>query len=178
MWAMSPQQCGPAAREARSSESSGASPWKNADGNVTHLPALWDDDRGMRMNEGGCDPDGRFYCGSMTYDKRPSAGTLYRLAPDGSVAVILTEVTISNGLEWSPDGTHVYYNDTPTQHVAVFDYDPEPGLTGQRTFVTVPAEAGRPDGLTVDAQAGVWRLGGPQQRWGRDATLPQVYSTR
>ncbi|WP_030660182.1 SMP-30/gluconolactonase/LRE family protein [Streptomyces cellulosae] len=129
---------------------------EDADGTLTHLPALWDDDCGIRMNEGGCDPDGRFYCGSMAYDKRPGAGTLYRLTPDGSVAVILTGVTISNGLEWSADGTHAYYNDTPTQRIAVFDYDSESGLTGQRTFVTVPADAGRPDGLTVDAQGGVW----------------------
>ncbi|MDQ0957980.1 sugar lactone lactonase YvrE [Streptomyces sp. B4I13] len=129
---------------------------EDADGTVTHLPALWDDNSGIRMNEGGCDPDGRFYCGSMAYDKRPGAGTLYRLTPDGSVAVILTGVTISNGLEWSADGTHAYYNDTPTQRIAVFDYDSESGLTGQRTFVTVPADAGRPDGLTVDAQGGVW----------------------
>ena len=64
------------------------------------------------MNEGGCDPDGRFYCGSMAYDKRPGAGKLYRLDPDGSVRVVLEGVTISNGLDWSPDGSLAYYNDT------------------------------------------------------------------
>ena len=65
------------------------------------------------MNEGGCDPDGRFYCGSMAYDQRP-ARRLYRLDPDGSVDVVLEHVTVSNGLEWSPDGSRAYYNDTAT----------------------------------------------------------------
>lgn len=150
---------------------------EDADGTLTHLPPLWDEGRGIRMNEGGCDPDGRFYCGSMAYDKRTGAGSLYRLGPDGSVAVVLTEVTISNGLEWSPDGTHAYYNDTPTQRIAVFDYGPGSGLRGHRTFVTIPAEAGRPDGLTVDAQGGVWvalNNGGAVRRYSPAGALDEV----
>jgi sugar lactone lactonase YvrE len=122
------------------------------DGTLTHLPELWDGDA-VRMNEGGCDPDGRFYCGSMAYDKQPGAASLYRLDPDGSVHVVLDRVTISNGLDWSPDGTLAYYSDTATGSVAVFDYDAETGLTGRRTFVDTAA---RPDGLTVDAEGGVW----------------------
>jgi sugar lactone lactonase YvrE len=106
------------------------------------------------MNEGACDPDGRFYCGSMAYDKRPGAGKLYRLDPDGSIRVVLEEVTISNGLDWSPDGSLAYYNDTDTFGVDVFDYDGETGLSGRRRFVEL-GEA-RPDGLTVDAGGGVW----------------------
>jgi sugar lactone lactonase YvrE len=73
---------------------------EEADGTLTHLGELWSDTN-IRMNEGGCDPDGRFYCGSMAYDQRPDAGALYRLDPDGSVHVVLENVTISNGLEWS-----------------------------------------------------------------------------
>src|ERR671916_447776 len=86
---------------------------EDSDGTVTHLGELWTDGS-VRMNEGGCDPDGRFYCGSMAYDQRPGAGALYRLDPDGSVRVVLEKVTISHGLEWSPDGSRAYYNDTPT----------------------------------------------------------------
>ena len=66
------------------------------------------------MNEGGCDPDGRFYCGSMAYDQRSAAANLYRLDADLSVQVVLGGVTVSNGLEWSPDGARAYYNDTAT----------------------------------------------------------------
>src|SRR3712207_9583286 len=66
-------------------------------------------------SEGGCDPDGRFYCGSTAYDQRPGAASLYRLDPDLSARVVLENVTVSNGLEWSPDGSLAYYNDTLTQ---------------------------------------------------------------
>ena len=121
---------------------------EGADGVLTRLEQLWTDE-GVRMNEGACDPDGRFYCGSMAYDKRPGAGKLYRLDPDGSIRVVLEGVTISNGLDWSPDGSLAYYNDTDTFGVDVFDYDGETGLSGRRRFVEL-GEA-RPDGLTVDA---------------------------
>jgi sugar lactone lactonase YvrE len=127
---------------------------ETSDGSVTHLAELWTD-HNIRMNEGGCDPDGRFYCGSMAYDKQPGAGTLYRFDPGGSVHVILSNVTVSNGLEWSPDGSLAYYNDTDTHRIDVFDYAFDSGLTCRRLFVEMP-EGGRPDGLTVDSQGGVW----------------------
>ena len=125
---------------------------EDAEGTITQLDELWSDDS-VRMNEGGCDPDGRFYCGSMAYDQRPGAASLYRLDPDGSVQVVLAGVTVSNGLDWSPDGSRAYYNDTATHRVDVFDYDREAGLTARRAFAEVE---GRPDGLTVDALGGVW----------------------
>jgi sugar lactone lactonase YvrE len=125
------------------------------DGAITTLPELWTD-RGVRMNEGGCDPEGRFYCGSMAYDRRPGGGALWRLDPDRSARVVLAPVTTSNGLDWSPDGSRAYYVDTATSRVAVLDHDPGRGLSGLRTFVEIPADAGRPDGLTVDAEGGVW----------------------
>ena len=127
---------------------------EDADGTLTRLPPLWDDE-GVRMNEGGCDPDGRFYCGSMAYDQRPGAATLYRLDPDGSATTVLEGVTVSNGLEWSPDGSRAYYDDTATHRVDVFDYDPDRGLHGRRPFATIP-DGGLPDGLTVDADGGLW----------------------
>jgi sugar lactone lactonase YvrE len=123
------------------------------DGTLTTLAELWTD-TGVRMNEGGCDPDGRFHCGSMAYDKTPGAAALYRLDPDGSTCIVLEQVTISNGLEWSPDGSRAYYNDTETHRVDVFDYDREAGLANRRPFVHV--QDGRPDGLTVDGEGGVW----------------------
>ncbi|SFK40189.1 Sugar lactone lactonase YvrE [Amycolatopsis sacchari] len=120
---------------------------------VQPLPELWQDND-IRMNEGGCDPDGRFYCGSMSYREEAGRGSLYRLNRDGSTETVLTGVTISNGLAWSPDGGTAYYIDTPTHRVGAFDYDGE--LTGRRTLLEIPAEAGAPDGMTVDADGRLW----------------------
>lgn len=125
------------------------------DGNFTRLDELWTGDQ-VRMNEGSCDPDGRFYCGSMSRDKRPGGGALYRLDPDLSVRVVLPDVTISNGLEWTKDGSRAFYNDTATYSVSVFDYDSQAGLTNRRVFVDLSSEGKRPDGLTVDEHDGVW----------------------
>ncbi len=116
-----------------------------------HLPPLWSD-TGIRMNEGGCDPQGRIYAGSMAYDQAPGAATLYRLDPDGSVTTVLPEVTISNGLDFSPDGALAYYNDSGTGRTDVFDVvDGE--LVGRRVF---RESDGTPDGLTVDSAGNVW----------------------
>jgi sugar lactone lactonase YvrE len=127
---------------------------QDADGTVTALDPVWADE-GIRMNEGGCDPDGRFWCGSMAYDQSPGAASMYRLDPDGTVRRVFGGVTISNGLEWSPDGSLAYYDDTATHRVDVFDYDRDAGLTGRRPFVVL-GDDGNPDGLTVDAEGGVW----------------------
>ena len=146
------------------------------DGTVTALAPVWNHDR-ARMNEGACDPDGRFYCGSMAYDRTSTDAALYRLDPDGSVHVVVEAATISNGLDWSPDGSRAYYNDTETYRVDVFDYDAETGLTGRRPFAEIDRADGRPDGLTVDAEGGVWvalHWGGVVRRYRADGTLDEV----
>jgi sugar lactone lactonase YvrE len=122
---------------------------------IRPLGELWADP-GVRMNDGDCDPDGRFYCGSMATDVTPGAGSLYRLDPDGNTKVVLAGVTVSNGLAWSPDGATAYYIDTPTQRVDAFDYDRDGGLTNRRTIVRIPEDAGGPDGMTVDTEGRLW----------------------
>jgi sugar lactone lactonase YvrE len=146
---------------------------EEADGTLIRLEEVWADET-VRMNEGACDPDGRFYCGSMAYDKRTGAAALYRLNADHSVDVVLENVTISNGLDWGPDGSLAYYNDTATGQVDVFDYGWEEGLTNRRRFVDTEA---RPDGLTVDAQGGVWVAlsnGSAVRRYTPDGVLDAV----
>jgi sugar lactone lactonase YvrE len=145
-------------------------------GNRTDLPEVFDDDS-VRFNEGGCDPDGAFYCGTMAYDQAPGRGRLYRFAGDGSPEVVLPSVTVSNGFWFSPDGSLAYYNDTPTQHVDVFDWSPGAGLTNRRHFVEIAAEGGSPDGLTVDADGYVWVAcwgGSAVRRFAPDGRLDEV----
>ena len=87
---------------------------------------------------------------------------------------MLEGLTVSNGLEWSPDGTLAYHNDTATHTIAVYAYDRETGLTDRRVFAALEH---RPDGLTVDAEGGVWTAlsdGGAVRRYTPDGELDAV----
>lgn len=122
----------------------------------SRLIAAFTDPR-IRMNDGGCDAAGGFLCGTMAYDAMPGAGALYRLDPDGTVSVVISGVTISNGLCLDPAGRLAYYVDTPTRRVDVFDVGNDGrSLAARRPFVEIEEGAGWPDGLTVDVDGGVW----------------------
>jgi len=140
------------------------------------LPPVFTDPL-IRMNDGGCDPQGRFYCGTMAYAETPGAGTLYRLDPDGSSQTVLRDVTVSNGLQWNRAGDTVFYVDTPTGRVDCFDFDPTSGaFTDRRTFAEI-AGGGSPDGLAIDEEDGIWVAlfgGGAVHRYDRDGQLDLV----
>lgn len=133
----------------------------NSDFSTVHkLDELWSTP-GVSMNDGACDPDGRFYagsmaCSSMACTDADGTRSLYRLNADGSVSEVLSGVAASNGLAWSPDGRTAYYVDTLKRRVDAFDYDASHGLTNRRVAIYVPEDAGAPDGLTVDADGGIW----------------------
>jgi sugar lactone lactonase YvrE len=132
---------------------------------------------GIQFNDGGCDPQGRFYCGSMAVDNAPGAGSLYRLDPDGTVHIVLREVTVSNGIGWSPDGGTAYYIDTPTMRVDAFDHDPDSGMSGRRPLVHFDPADGVPDGLAVDADGHLWvamHRGGTIHRYRPDGTFDDL----
>lgn len=115
------------------------------------------DDPLVRTNDGACDPFGGFVIGTMAYDERPGQGAVYRLAPDHRVTELLSRVSISNGVQWSADGTRVFYTDTPTRRVDVFDVDPETGAwSGRRTHISVDRTLGYPDGMAIDEEDGLW----------------------
>jgi sugar lactone lactonase YvrE len=111
----------------------------------------------IRMNDGNVDPVGRYFAGSMAYDLEPGAACLYRLDTDRSLHTVLTGLTISNGLDWSPDSTLCYLVDSPLRRIDVFNYDLAAGtLSNRRPFADTSAVAGIPDGLTVDSEGAVW----------------------
>ncbi|MFG2978188.1 SMP-30/gluconolactonase/LRE family protein [Streptomyces sp. NPDC048331] len=132
--------------------------WIDDTGAVTEYaaPALPDDGIPRRMNDAKCDPRGRLLAGTMAYDATRDAGALYRLDPDGTVTTLLSPVTISNGLGWSPDGRLLYYADSPTRRVDVFDHDPATGALSRRRAFADTGPAGVPDGLAVDTEGRVW----------------------
>jgi len=133
---------------------------------------------GIRMNDGACDRAGRMFAGTMADDEAPDRGTLYRLDPDHTVSTVIPRVTVSNGIGWSPDGSRMYYIDSPTRRVDVLDYDPATGaVADRRQFARIEAGQAVPDGLAVDAEGGVWVAlweGGAVLRFGPDGRLRQA----
>jgi sugar lactone lactonase YvrE len=115
---------------------------------------LWPD-AGLRMNDGGCDQAGRFYCGSMAYDALEGAGSLWRLDPDRSTHRIASGYTIPNGLVWSLGGDMVYHVDTPTGRIDGYRFDVRTATWQDRSTVAI-VEGGAPDGMTIDAEGGLW----------------------
>jgi sugar lactone lactonase YvrE len=114
---------------------------------------------GIRFNDGACDPAGRFWAGTVAYDRRPGAGALYRFGPGGAIVTMLDGITESNGLGWSPDGTAFYYIDSgePEPRVRVFGFDPFASELGSsRDLVVFPAGDVVPDGLAVDGAGCLW----------------------
>ncbi len=110
-----------------------------------------------RMNDAACDPQGRFWAGTLADDQHVGGGALYRLDRDGRVEQVLDGLTISNGLGWSPDGATMYLADSIPGVVHAFAFDGEAGtISGGRVLITVPDEVGVPDGLTVDAAGNLW----------------------
>jgi sugar lactone lactonase YvrE len=132
----------------------------------------------VRMNDGACDPQGRFWAGTMAYDASPGAGTLYRLELDGSCTTVRTGLTISNGIGWSPDGRTMYLSDSGAGVVYAFDFDGASGaIGGRRTLVQADRAGAVPDGLTVDEQGDIWigmYDGWAVHRYGPDGSLRAV----
>ncbi|MFJ4977208.1 SMP-30/gluconolactonase/LRE family protein [Streptomyces coeruleorubidus] len=110
---------------------------------------------GRRANDAAVAPDGALWAGTMRYDEAPGGGTLSRVTGEGTMEVALDDVAVSNGTGWSPDGRLMYYIDSPTRRVDVFDYA-DGRISGRRTLAGIEESAGFPDGLTVDAEGCVW----------------------
>jgi len=150
------------------------------DGSVCVVAPVEADDVGTRMNDGKCDPQGRFWAGTMAYAETPGAGSLYRLDPDGVVHKVLAGVTISNGLGWSPDAAIMYYIDTASGGVDEFRFDAAAGaISGRRRLITVDSADGSPDGMTVDDEGCLWVAlwgGGAVRRYRPDGSLDIVVS--
>ncbi|HEX4396332.1 MAG TPA: SMP-30/gluconolactonase/LRE family protein [Trebonia sp.] len=112
---------------------------------------------GVRFNDASVDPAGRVWVGSMDIKEKEPLGTLYRLDSGGTLTPVVKGATVSNGIGWSPDGTRMYYNDSPLRRIDMFDYDQATGEAYQgRMFADLSGAEGFPDGLTVDADGYVW----------------------
>lgn len=121
-----------------------------------------------RMNDGKCDPAGRFLAGTMDMNEKDPTGNFYSF--DGkSTRTLFGDVTISNGMAWSSDYKTFYYIDTPTCEVRAYDYDVKTGeIANRRRAFEVPKSLGWADGMTSDVDGNLWiaMWGGAQvTRW-------------
>jgi len=113
--------------------------------------------QGLRFNDGRVDRRGRFWCGSMVESPTGDVtGSLYSVDASGAVRCHVRGVRISNSLCTSPDGKHLYFADSPTRTIWVYDLvEPEGTLAGRRIFAQTPEDS-VPDGATVDVDGCVW----------------------
>jgi len=110
-----------------------------------------------RFNDGRCDRQGRFFAGTMNENRDAPSAALLRLEDDLRLTRVLDDLTISNGLAWSPDGRTMYHADTPQRVVHAYDYDVETGVPGRRrVFAQWSGLRDRPDGGTVDCEGCYW----------------------
>ena len=118
----------------------------------------------VRSNDGTCDPAGRLWLGSMELSCKPGAASLYRITR-GEVKTMITQVTISNGMCFSPDNRYLYYIDTPCGHLWRYEYDLATGeIANPVPWIDYREEPGNFDGMTMDSQGFLWvaHYGGSQ----------------
>ena len=128
-------------------------------GAVTPFVDLEPASTGNRLNDGCCDSSGRFVVGSMCADTNAgrTTGTLHRIHHSGEVETLRTHIGVTNGLAFDVTRNRMYFADTPTERVLVFDYEPSTGaLSNQRLFFDYHEYPGKPDGACVDADGCYW----------------------
>ncbi len=105
------------------------------------------------------DAQGRVYVGSMRSnpfsDTEPrTPGELYRIEAEGKATELYGDVSLTNGIGFSPDGSRLYHSDSARNHVIVHDVAADGSVSGRRAFASAPR--GFPDGLAVDSEGCVW----------------------
>lgn len=129
------------------------------DGELRVLLTPFYDPTRERFNDGRADPRGRFVVGTIAEQGEGQAASLasYKPSENGLDLLPVSDLRISNGLAFSPDGRLMYLCDTPSRQIWQFDYDLETGTpTNRRTFISLSPELGRPDGAAVDSEGCYW----------------------
>jgi sugar lactone lactonase YvrE len=130
-------------------------------GELELLEEVEHDQPNNRFNDGKVDPAGRLWAGTMdNVEWDAPSGWLYRFDPSLELSRVQGDVVCANGLGWSPDGRTFYFGESFRYAIFAYDFDPDAGaLSARRAFATVEQDTGAfPDGLTVDAEGGVWSV--------------------
>lgn len=135
--------------------------FRDLSGKLTQLPSRQDADGHpdkliLRWNDAKVSPDGYLFLGSMAYENQSNEGAFYRLSKDGKkLNRLFGEVGISNGMDWNQDLTKMYYIDTLTMKVEIFDYN-NGEISNRRTLVKIDEGMGFPDGMCADVDDNIW----------------------
>jgi sugar lactone lactonase YvrE len=133
------------------------------------------DDPAVLMNDGACDPAGRFLAGTMSRTADPGRGALYRYEPPDTAVPVLTGVGVSNGLGWDATGSALFFVDTLLRRVDRLAYDVDTAaVTARRRAFDLRGYPGLPDGLAIDAEDCLWVAfwrGGAVRRFTADGQL-------
>jgi sugar lactone lactonase YvrE len=145
------------------------------DGSRRVVARIETSDPTVRLNDGKCDAAGRLWAGTMSTRDVRGAGGLYRLSATHAIEQSVTDVTVSNGPAWNLSGDRMYFTDSPSGRIDVFDYEAGTGaISNRRPFVQFGAGEGVPDGMTVDAEDCLWVCafeGGEIRRQAPDGAL-------
>lgn len=126
-------------------------------GRVEHLIDPEPNKQHTRLNDGKCDPRGRFWVGSYCECAPEFDGALYCLHTDLTLETKLTQIQCSNGPVWSLDEKIFYCVDSARHEVWAFDYDASTGcIAGQRVVASIDPKLGSPDGMTIDELGNLW----------------------
>lgn len=146
--------------------------YRSPEGEVTESPSFFPEEN-RRFNDGKPDPSGRFVVGTLRMGASSKTETLLRIERDGSATVLDDDLTLSNGLAWTADGTRMYSIDTMTRRIYVRDYEPNGTAVGERS-VFAEVEEATPDGMTIDAEDHLWVAlwgGGKVLRYAPDGSI-------
>lgn len=128
---------------------------------LTEGPLIGLDHPKVRLNDGKADPHGRFVAGTMHGDRAQDEaplGGLYRLDASGALELLETDLAVSNGPCFSPDGRTFYLADSARRIIWAYDYGPDGPLANKRVFVDTEAQESGCDGATVDAEGCLWSV--------------------
>jgi len=115
----------------------------------------------VSLHECQCDRQGRLWVGAYDHRFTPSnrdarEGALFRLDGD-HLTRVLEDISVANGLAFSPDGRRMYFADSPMRRVDIFDMDPATGaISNRQVFLQLQEGEGYVDGATVDEEGGYW----------------------
>ena len=117
----------------------------------------------IRFNEAKCDPFGRFVVGTAGVEGFAN-GTIYSIDPSGEWRVLYEHAGLVTGMQWSDDGTRMWFTDTKLSTIFTCEYSGYGDIRNVQPFV----RGVRGEGLARDADGGFWtgfEGGGKIARW-------------